>query len=340
MDIGSGIEQTDSNTTTSSNNNNNNNNLYDESNKKRKSVDEKDNNNNNLNNNNNNSLSSKKKKRFKKKKQKNEEDNINDSNEPLPIPQCPLCDNLDTKEFSNRFNKKYFKCNECSLVFMHERFHATQEKEKSRYSLHQNSTHDENYKKFLQPCIDLLLPILDPQQLKKDELLGLDFGCGPGPTLSHMFKDNGYNLENYDPYFLKNDKVNLILNNNNKLEQQQQQSEKEIEKSTTTTTTPIRGYDFITCTEAIEHFRKPIEDLKKIFNTGLLVDGGYLLIMTQFLTDDQMFENWHYPRDFTHISFFRKETFLYISKLFNIPDPIVINEKYGISIFKFNKNNT
>lgn len=61
-------------------------------------------------------------------------------------------------------------------------------------------------------------------------LSGLDFGSGLGPTLSVMLTELGYNMAIYDPYFAPNREA---------LEQQ---------------------YDFVTCTEAIEHFYLPAKE--------------------------------------------------------------------------------
>jgi hypothetical protein len=36
---------------------------------------------------------------------------------------------------------------------------------------------------------------------KKDNLHGLDYGCGPGPTLSSMFREKGFKMADYDLFF-------------------------------------------------------------------------------------------------------------------------------------------
>ena len=68
-----------------------------------------------------------------------------------------------------------------------------------------------------------------------------------------------------------------------------------------------KQYDFITCTETAEHFYDPFKE----FNTfnDLLKPGGWLGIMTSFLTTDDKFENWYYRRDPTHVTFYCEKTF-------------------------------
>ena len=68
-----------------------------------------------------------------------------------------------------------------------------------------------------------------------------------------------------------------------------------------------KKYDFITCTEAAEHFFDPYKEFNVL--DGLLVSGGWLGVMTCFLTDEELFENWHYRRDPTHVVFYAEKTF-------------------------------
>ena len=39
------------------------------------------------------------------------------------------------------------------------------------------------------------------------------------------------------------------------------------------------------------------------------MSGGWLGVMTTFLTEDSLFENWHYRRDPTHVVFYAEQTF-------------------------------
>jgi hypothetical protein len=75
-----------------------------------------------------------------------------------------------------------------------------------------------------------------------------------------------------------------------------------------------RTYDFITCTEVAEHFHRPASEFARL--NALLRPGGWLGIMTCFLTDDERFANWHYRQDVTHVVFYRRETFQCIAAQF------------------------
>ena len=67
--------------------------------------------------------------------------------------------------------------------------------EKSEYDLHENSSDDPGYRRFLARLFDPVSHQLAPNSY------GLDFGSGPGPTLSVMFEEAGHSMEIYDPFF-------------------------------------------------------------------------------------------------------------------------------------------
>ena len=73
----------------------------------------------------------------------------------------------------------------------------------------------------------------------------------------------------------------------------------------------LRKYNFITCSEVVEHFFQPYEEFNKIDN--LLSTNSWLAIMTSFMTEDYLFKNWHYRRDPTHVVFYKKITFKIIA---------------------------
>jgi 2-polyprenyl-3-methyl-5-hydroxy-6-metoxy-1,4-benzoquinol methylase len=60
-------------------------------------------------------------------------------------------------------------------------------------------------------------------------------------------------------------------------------------------------YDFIVCTEAIEHFHNPHHE----WNLWLLMlkDHGVIGIMTKRVENLSRFKDWHYKNDQTHVSF-------------------------------------
>lgn len=71
-------------------------------------------------------------------------------------------------------------------------------------------------------------------------------------------------------------------------------------------------YDFISCTEAIEHFVQPSNEWALWLK--LLKSSGTLAIMTKRYTTAEAFAVWHYKNDPTHVSFFSERTFLYLAQ--------------------------
>ncbi len=195
------------------------------------------------------------------------------------MPMCPLCKSEDNREFHEDKKRKYNHCSSCDLIFVPSEFYLDAEEEKSRYDLHQNDPTDEKYRAFLNKLFEPLNKLIMPNSL------GLDFGSGPGPTLSLMFEEAGHNMNIYDPFYA-DDKAAL---------------EKE--------------YDFITATEVLEHLHDPAKELDLLFK--LLKPGGLLGIMTQPVISEEAFKTWHYKDDDTHVCFFSEESFKWISEKYN-----------------------
>ena len=59
--------------------------------------------------------------------------------------------------------------------------------------------------------------------------------------------------------------------------------------------------------------------------------NGYLAIMTTFMTDDNLFKDWYYRRDPTHVVFYNKETFKVIASQMNWS---MINPTKNIVLFQ------
>lgn len=77
--------------------------------------------------------------------------------------------------------------------------------------------------------------------------------------------------------------------------------------------TPLQHrYDFITCSEVVEHFHQPASEFDQL--RDLLNPGGWLAIMTCFQTEDRAFANWHYRRHPTHVTFYRQYSFEVIAQ--------------------------
>ena len=188
---------------------------------------------------------------------------------------CIVCNSNQVESFITKDEKIYWDCTNCLVKFLDKAFHIDPITEKSRYLEHQNEIGDPAYLKFLSKLSEPLMA-----KLNSDDR-GLDFGCGHGPALAEMLKADGYNIDLYDPFFYPN---KAIFSNK---------------------------YNFITCTETAEHFHDPYKE----FNTlnSLLKPGGWLGVMTSFLTSDEKFENWYYRRDPTHVTFYCEKTFQVIA---------------------------
>ena len=191
---------------------------------------------------------------------------------------CIVCKNQRAKIYKNIEQKRYWKCSFCEAIFLDKKFYLSSNKEYKHYLTHNNDVNDPRYKKFLS---NLMLPLIDRIKLKS---IGLDYGCGPGPALSLMLREKGYQMFNYDPFFHPK-KSNLL-----------------------------KKYDFISCSETVEHFHNPFYEFTR-FNE-LLNDGGIIGIMTNFHSKENIFENWYYIKDPTHVVFYSKNTFLIIAKMF------------------------
>ena len=140
---------------------------------------------------------------------------------------CPLCKASEANHILRDKVRDYFLCRICGLIFVPPEQFLSHEEEKSRYDLHQNSPDDPEYRRFLSRLFIPMQKHLAPQGR------GLDFGSGPGPTLSVMFEEAGHSMTLYDPFYAKAPSV---------LENQ---------------------YDFVTATEVVEHLRSPREELDK-----------------------------------------------------------------------------
>jgi len=182
---------------------------------------------------------------------------------------CPLCKSDKTYLFHESENREYHHCKTCDLVFVPKEFFVSKEQEKAKYDNHQNSIKNEGYCNFLNRLLEPLESYL------KSGDIGLDFGSGPGPTLSLLMEKRGYKMDIYDKFY--HDKKEVF----------------------------DKRYDFITSTEVIEHLKDPLFEMEKLWK--ILKKGGVFGIMTAFRVDE--FKEWYYKRDLTHIRFFTPKTF-------------------------------
>jgi len=200
--------------------------------------------------------------------------------------KCILCESQELSIFFKRNDphlgdREYVKCVCCELVFLLPKYFLTKSEEKSRYDLHENTPNDDRYINFLQRLTDPLL-----KKIKKGSV-GLDYGCGPGPAISTILEAHGMSVKDFDPVYFDDQS---LLNDK---------------------------YDFITCSEVAEHFYNPRVEFLRL--SSILKDkGGYLAVMTQFRREENDFSAWWYQREPTHVSFYHKRTFLWISRFLGL----------------------
>ncbi|MRT94199.1 class I SAM-dependent methyltransferase [Ancylomarina sp. 16SWW S1-10-2] len=195
------------------------------------------------------------------------------------VEKCPLCCSENTSFYFEGEFRKYYSCSVCGLVFVPQVFFITFEAEKAEYDQHTNAPNDLVYQDYLKQIMN---PVLDRIAAGA---CGLDFGSGPGPTLSKMFESRGFQTDIYDPFYAPN---------------------QEAFQNT---------YDFITVCEVVEHFHKPQMELDRLF--GLLKPNGVLAIKTQFLPPKIKFPNWYYKREPSHVCFFSEKCFKYLAEKWN-----------------------
>ena len=188
---------------------------------------------------------------------------------------CPLCGGSAQPYHQDR-RRSYYHCARCSLVSVPRRDFPTPQEARAVYELHENGPEDAGYRTFLSR---LCAPMIARLPAGSE---GLDFGCGPGPTLSVMFQEQGYPMAIYDPCFAP-DRTALS-----------------------------RQYTFVTGSEVVEHFEDPRASLDEMW--ALVKPGGFLGLMTKLVIDQAAFQHWHYKDDETHLVFYSRQTFTWLGR--------------------------
>lgn len=188
---------------------------------------------------------------------------------------CPLCDTV----LESKADRYYFICSQCGAYVKDKQFYISSEEEKLRYEEHNNDVDDPRYRGFTSPVTNAILGTYQPVHS------GLDYGCGTGPVISKVLRENNYNVRLYDPYFYPD---TAYLN---------------------------YKYDYIFSCEVFEHFHHPRAEIEKIMR--LLHPGGRLYIMTH-IYKQQPFENWYYRNDPTHVFIYTEQTIHYIAGAFGL----------------------
>ncbi len=187
-----------------------------------------------------------------------------------PAPPCPLCAAADATLYHRDRVRSYWRCGRCALVFVPPAARVDIAAEKARYDQHQNNPADPRYRRFLSRLAEPLIARVS------HGAIGLDFGSGPGPALGPMLAEAGLHVHLYDVFYAPDP---AVWN---------------------------RQYDFITASEVIEHLHHPRAELERLFS--VLAPGGYLAMMTRWVSDEGAFMRSRYIRDPTHVCFYSAAT--------------------------------
>ncbi len=214
---------------------------------------------------------------------------------------CPLCRQRAAELFHSdqgvRQGWDTWRCLHCDLLFRDDSSWLSLNDEATHYGHHQNSASDADYCRFLQPAIEAISAVLPKGAC------GLDYGSGPSPVLAGRLVEVGFRMKFFDPIF---------------------SPQVELEAP---------SFDFISCTEVVEHFKNPAHEFQQFFQR--LRPGGYLVVMTQIRVDTmerETFAKWYYRRDPTHIAFYSRRTFEWIANAVGLTPEFLSN-----SLVRFRK---
>ena len=214
---------------------------------------------------------------------------------------CRLCTTA-TLPFCNDQQRDYQRCPECFLIQLKNEQCPTPKQELEEYKLHKNDPFDNGYRQFLSKVTKPMLEWLQIQPLTTPSIL--DFGSGPGPTISVVLAEQGWAVTNYDPFFAPNQDV---------LQER---------------------YDLISCTEVVEHFHSPQTAWKRLLS--LLKRQGHLVVMTQPSDRyhcESEFKRWRYIRERSHVAFYHSQTMVWIANTYGLQLSIL-----SPSVFWFSAN--
>lgn len=206
---------------------------------------------------------------------------------------CTLCSSK-TQHFYWSGKKQYVRCINCKSVLLCPDYYIDPEKEKERYAEHNNDVTDPRYQNFLHPVTSRIEVDFNTDST------GLDYGCGTGPVATEVLKKKGYHINLFDPFFVNQPEV---------LKQ---------------------PYNFIICSEVMEHFHLPYKEFRQLYN--LLLPGGKLYCKTSTFSDTIDFDKWYYKNDPTHVFFYTEESLNWIKNHFSfrevehLPDLIMFRK--------------
>jgi Methyltransferase domain len=206
---------------------------------------------------------------------------------------CPLCQSEEAKLIHQKY-KSFYKCRQCSGIFMDKDQRLTSNDEFDRYNIHQNDIFDQKYQNFVSPITSAIM---------RDYNIGhqgLDFGAGPGPVITKVLRDHNYQIAMYDPFYHNHREV------------------------------LDRKYDYIACCEVMEHFYYPDKEFLLLKN--LLNPNGKLYCMTYLYHDEINFDTWYYKNDPTHVFIYTVATVQWIKEKFEFSSVYLDNRLITFSV--------
>src|SRR5690554_2011507 len=105
---------------------------------------------------------------------------------------CPLCGARGAPA-GEAGGRPCLECPVCRLAWVSPESRLDAVAERARYETHENHPSDPGYRRFLARLADPLV-----ERLRGGDQ-GLDYGSGPGPTLSLMLQEAGFPTATYDP---------------------------------------------------------------------------------------------------------------------------------------------
>ncbi len=208
------------------------------------------------------------------------------------MPQtCTLCRNANLHPFTVS-EKSYFHCFDCGLRFISPKHHLNFTDEHDRYLMHENDADEPGYQTFVKPLVEEVLK----KESQKSQ--GLDFGCGRSSSVSRLLENNGYTLNQFDPFFASDRQVLNQL------------------------------YDYICACEVVEHFYEPGKEFLNL--AKMLKPGGRLYIQTSLVGNETDFANWYYRKDPTHVSFYSRQTCEWIGNHFSFQSAEIVSSRVFI----------
>ena len=198
--------------------------------------------------------------------------------------KCRLCGYAKASSFAKWKSNEYERCPTCKLIQLNVDQLPNEESELQEYRLHNNDPIDKGYRRFLSKVTIPTLHWLTQQKEKGREIRILDFGSGPIPAMANILAEQGWQVDNYDPFFAPDQ---MLL---------------------------TQQYDLIICTEVVEHFHDPTESWNVMLSC--LKPSGKLIVMTSACdqkSHEEAFVSWSYIRETSHVAFYHGQTMEWIA---------------------------